>query len=196
MPAIFWCVAIPLQHIDSIRRDWKTFHRFNGYLVLLVSLIQTISGVWFLVDKQAYTHENIWHLHYLKIKNAWVPPFVWPTFTAGLLVYSPVFLVTLVYTLQTARARQIEQHRRWAVLHSIAGYTIAIDRVNMTAIMAVGHVLEWLPESVKSGWLQLPARLSDIAAVETSAFAGAAFYAYIIAGFWAGSQLRKVTLSS
>lgn len=167
------------------------FHRLNGYAALTVSLIQTISGIVFLISGYTYTHENILQIHYLSIGGKWVPPFFWPTFEAGLWAYAPIFVFTLVRTVQTARAKKLSQHRKWAVLHSIAGYVIAINRLNLTVVLAWGHLLAYLPARLKDYLSGSPRSVTDVVELEVSAFAGAAAYAYVICGVWAVKQVRK-----
>ncbi|THC96736.1 hypothetical protein EYZ11_003794 [Aspergillus tanneri] len=190
-PAFIWCISIPLQHLDSLRKEHMNLHRVNGYIALSVSLIQSLSGMVFLLRDLTYTHENVFHIHALTVRGVWIPPFIWPTFTGGLWIYAPVFLFTLFRTVQMARARKIEQHRKWAVLHSICGYTIAINRVNLSAIVVIGNILSLLPDYVQRQWLKLPTNLPGIVEVEISAFAAAAAYAYVFAGIWAVSEMKR-----
>ena len=107
-------------------------------------------------------------------------------------MFAPVFLYTLLRTVQTARARQFELHRKWAVLHSIAGYGVAINRVVLTFVLIAGYGLAALPDRVQQEWLKLPQSLPKIAEVEMSAFAGGAFYAFVVAGIWATNEYRKI----
>ncbi|KAE8385479.1 hypothetical protein BDV23DRAFT_188219 [Aspergillus alliaceus] len=190
-PAILWCISIPLQHLAHLRRERLDIHRANGYLALSLSLIQILSGVAFLLWDLAYSHENIYHIHVLRFRGLWIPPFAWPTFKAGLWLYAPVFFYTLLRTVQTARAHEREQHRNWAVLHSICGYAIAINRVNLSFILLFGDLLSLFPRVIRHNWLGLPLRHSDIVTVEISAFAAAAAYAYVVAGVWAIIEMRK-----
>ncbi|KAM3534068.1 hypothetical protein MY4038_002721 [Beauveria bassiana] len=185
-----WCIAIPLQHVDSLRKRSLTLHRLNGYTALTASFIQTVSGVSFLIYGYTYSHKNLLHIHYLSIGGKWIPPFFWPTFEAGLWAYAPVFLFTLVRTVQTARAKNLAQHRKWAVLHTIAGYVIAINRLNVTLLVAWGDLLALLPASVKTRLVGSPS-FTDVVDMEISGFAAAAAYAYVISGVWAVSQARK-----
>ncbi|KJK79868.1 hypothetical protein H634G_04107 [Metarhizium anisopliae BRIP 53293] len=189
-PAMVWCVAIPLQHIDGLRMKWPIFHRINGYTALTASLIQSISGVLFLIYGYAYTHQNLLHIHYLCIRGKWIPPFLWPTFEAGLWVYAPIFVFTLARTVQTARSRNLAQHRKWAVLHTIAGYVIAINRLNLTVLLVFGDILTWLPARTREFVVGSPS-FTEVVDMEISAFAGAAAYAYVIAGIWAVTQVTK-----
>ncbi|KAF1735286.1 hypothetical protein CRV24_004208 [Beauveria bassiana] len=66
-----WCIAIPLQHVDSLRKRSLTLHRLNGYTALTASFTQTVSGVPFLIYGYASSHKKLLHIHYLSIRGNW-----------------------------------------------------------------------------------------------------------------------------
>lgn len=191
VPAIVWSILIPLQHIEAIRRRWILLHRLSGYVVLTASFILGVVGLYFTLADMSYTHKDIWHVHGITWKGYYVLPFVWPTFSVGGWVFAVPYFVTLVQTFRTVRAGDIAAHRRWAVMHSIWAYAIAINRVYVTLIVVGARLLPLLPRKAQDDWLQLPHDQAGMAAVETSTFAAAAWYAYATSGVWAAYELKR-----
>lgn len=90
----------------------------------------------------------------------------------------------------TARARHLEKHQQWAVLHSMSGYAIAIERALALGLSLVARIIHRLPDTVKLDWLKLPTERSDILDAEVGAFAWTVAAAIVIMHCWVYSELK------
>lgn len=97
---------------------------------------------------------------------------------------APAYFYTLFRTAQTARAGQFASHRAWAVAHSIAAYSISINRVNLVLGMVVGGAFAALPKVVQTEVLRLPESMEGIAAAELAMNAGALWGGLLLAAVW------------
>ncbi|KAK2594182.1 hypothetical protein QQS21_008121 [Conoideocrella luteorostrata] len=168
IPAVMWSVMIPLQHMDSFRKKYPTFHRTAGYLILSGSLVLSLSGLSFLILKHAHSHPNVFHLHDL---NGWAAPFKWPTFEIVLYFLAPPYWLTLYKTAVTARAKDFVNHRKWAVLHTIVASVISMERVSMVGSLAFGVTLRMFPKDKVHEFFQVPQTVAAMAAAELDMFA-------------------------
>ncbi len=184
LPAILWSVAMPFQHIASLRRKFPAFHRRTGYFVLTGSLGLSLTGYTLLVRDIAHSHEDPWHLHDFN----GVSPVGWPTFEASLWALGPVYLLTLYKTAATARRRDLKAHERWAAAHTISAYVISLERLFIALSYVVGFVLatrvdkEWLLKALND----LPDTVAAKAELEMDMFALANVGAFLMAFCWAG----------
>jgi len=129
------------------------------------------------------SHENFFHLH--SLYGIRLPFFAWPTFAASLFVLGVPYLVSLYKMVAAARARRFEEHRKWAVLHTISGYTIAIERLISAGINGIARVMHILPDWIKIDWLDFPTTTSKIIDAEVAALAWTVAAALAIVGVWA-----------
>lgn len=136
VPAAIWSCLMPLQHIDAFRKRWPLLHRFNGYMTASGSLLFSITGSWLLAKKVTHSHENIFHLHRFPGQI----PVVWPTFDLATWSLNFPYLVSLFYTIKTARAKQFQRHRQWAVFHSGVAYLISVERLLLVSSYALGWI--------------------------------------------------------
>ncbi|KAM3433945.1 hypothetical protein MY4824_005678 [Beauveria thailandica] len=140
LPAVLWSIAMPLQHVETLRRRWPLAHRAAGYAILALSLVLSMSGYWFLLSKNAYTHDNVFHVHGLP----GLGPVRWPTFALTLWVVAPFYWLTAYKAAATARARDFARHRKWAVLHTICASFISVERVTLSLLYGAGYALNLL----------------------------------------------------
>ncbi|KAK0664202.1 hypothetical protein DIS24_g491 [Lasiodiplodia hormozganensis] len=193
-PAILWSLAMPFQHVDSLRARFPAMHRRNGYLVLSLSLLLSLGGFWILNRNMSHTHREFYHIHTV-IKGKYIPLLTWPTFESSLWFLAPAYFYSLFRTAETARAREWVRHRKWAVFHTIAAYTITLQRVNVVVCMVAGWAMHLLvPERVQHEVLGVPATHEGKAAAELAAFAWTAWYGGILAFVWILYEWRPAAL--
>lgn len=162
-------------------------HRFDGYIAALLSLELGVAGYYMSYRGWLTTHPDPLHLH--SIYGVKIPPFAWPTFATSLVAMGPLYFLSLFKMVAAARARRIEKHRRWAVLHSMSGYTIAIERGLALGVNAGAKVLHRVPDTLKYGWLHLPTSWDGILDAEVSALAWTVAAANVVVAWWIYCQL-------
>lgn len=180
-PAILWCVMMPLQHVDRLRRRWPALHRGSGYVVLSGSLLLSATGYWLLAKHMAHTHDNPLHVHSL----SGFSPVGWPTFEATLWALGPIYLYSLVKTAATARARDLGGHRRWAVFHTMVAYVISLERLSLLLSYVAGWVLALWPKDEVHQYLGIEDTLEAKAEAERDVFALANVTAFSMVVCWA-----------
>lgn len=187
LPAIIWSIAMPLQHIDSLRKKWPVYHRTAGYVALSMSLILSITGYWFFLSKNAYTHEDMFHAHTFKGF-----PISWPTFELSTYLVAPFYWFTMYKTALTARARQFVQHRKWAVLHTICACIISVERLGVILIYTGGWVMssKWPKQRIHE-YFGVGYTMDDIAEAELSAFAFGNVFAYAGVFLWTAYEFGR-----
>lgn len=185
-PAIIWSILVPLQHIEIIRKRWPALHRGGGYIVLTGSLVLSMTGYWLNAREQTYTHENLWHLHNL----SGLSPIGWPTFALTTWLLGPPYLFTLFRTAQTARNKNFDSHRRWAVAHSICAYAISLERLAVFATLFAGWILALFPKERVYQILNLPDTMEAKASAELDTFALANVVGGVLAIWWFISEWR------
>lgn len=184
---------MPLQHLDSFRNKYPKFHRSAGYIALTLSLLLSLSGYWFLVSKNAYSHPKLFHLHDFN----GLSPIPWPTFELALWVLAGPYYLTLYKAATTARARDFVRHRKWAVLHTMFASIISLERVALTASYVFGWALTLLPEEKVHEFFRVGQDMASMAAAELDMFAFAdvitvgmviswIFYEFGRAGYFSG----------
>ncbi|GAD99559.1 hypothetical protein PVAR5_8274 [Paecilomyces variotii No. 5] len=186
-PAIVWCVGMPLQHSDRLRRYWPAFHRANGYFVLSGSLLLSITGYLMLFKNMSYSHENLFHIHNLN----GVFPIGWPTFGLSLIILGPPYLFSLLQTVRTARAKNFVAHRQWAVFHTISAYAISLERVSLVTTYIVGWVLALFPKEKVHNFFRIENTLAGKAAAEFDIFALCNMLALVLLLAWGTYEYRK-----
>lgn len=188
-PSALWCFLIPLQHNATIRRRRPLIHRFDGYIAAILSFELGAAGYYMMYRGWLTTHPNPLHIH--SIYSLKFPPFAWPTFATSLVILGPLYFLSLFKMVLAARARRFEKHRRWAVLHSMSGYRIAIGRALGIGLTLAARLLHSMSETLKYGWLELPTDWSNILDAEVSAFAWTVGAANFIVGVWVYRQLSQ-----
>lgn len=184
-PAIVWSVLIPFQHVDSLRRKWPVVHRTSGYIILSISLLLSMTGYWFFLSKNAYSHANWLHVHNL---NGWVSV-GWPTFEASTYVLAPFYWVSMYKTAVTARDKDFTRHRKWAVLHTMFASVISLERVSIVILYAVGFATTLFATAAQvHQFLGIPQTLEAIAAAEMDMFALANMIALTLLLSWIGYE--------
>ena len=182
LPAMLWSIAMPFQHIASIRKRYPSVHRGIGYFILAGSLVLSLTGYTLVIRDIAHSHADPWHMHDLN----GVSPIPWPTFEATLWALGPVYLLTLFKTATAARRKDFQAHERWAVLHTVSAYVISLERLVVLASYIVGFALaagvdkEWLLKKLND----LPDTVAAKAEVEMDIFALASVFAFIMAVLW------------
>lgn len=177
---------MPLQHIDTLRRRYPSFHRWCGRLALLCNGVLIISGLLLAPRKLSYTHPNPLHVH-----AGWLP-----TTEAGTTILGVVQGVLLWKTWRTARSRQYVRHRDWARLFTWAGLAIALQRVFSFVAVLAGTALAALPD-LRARVMRVPS-LADrqgVYEVELAAFAWTVWTAMITAGVgacWRAGKIAQV----
>lgn len=150
-------------------------HRYIGYVSLALSLLLAGTGIYFVFSKLAYSHDDIWHIHKLRIgKDALSATTVlaWPTFSAALFPLFTAQVITTIKAFVTARARNFQEHRRWATLLTLVGFIVPMQRFAMVISYLIGVILLFTPQHVID-LLQVP-DTSDMEAMvnaEKAAFA-------------------------
>ncbi|KAJ5195262.1 fungal transcriptional regulatory protein [Penicillium cinerascens] len=187
LPALIWCLLMPLQHVDRFRRHWPAFHRNNGYIVLCGFLVLSITGYWMLNKKVAHTHDDIWHIH----NFSGLIPLGWPTFELTLLALEPLYIYTLLRTVQTARARNFNTHGTWAVLHTMVAYTIAVERVSLLISYVLGLALNFFPKKEVYNFFRLEDTLDAKATAEMDLLALMNLVAFALVVCWGIQEWRK-----
>lgn len=216
-PASIWSILVPFQQAARFRVNYVRVHRLCGYITLLCSFSLGISGVLFPMRGLAYTPNDRWELHRLDLNQETFPVLApmlrtwvrWPT--AEISVY--VLPIPLLFTgWQTIAAisgwrllggfsdangkggayrttRSVTQHQLWASAHTVAGYTIHLQRVWQVLQMAGAHLLyrfslasaAGIPDAfaavTKEGWKR-------ITHLEQAAFAATIWLALISSAVW------------
>lgn len=180
VPAVLWSIAMPLQHIDSLRKKWPALHRTAGYFILSLSLLLSITGYWFFFSDNAYTHKDVFHMHHFPGLGA----IRWPTFELSLWVLAPFYWLTIYKAAVTARAKDFVRHRKWAVLHTLAASIISVERFAIISLYAVGYALSVLPQDKVHEFFGVGHTLEDMADAELSVFALGNVLAYIVVLSW------------
>jgi hypothetical protein len=180
--SILWCVLIPLQHNQALRQRFPAWHRRGGYLATGLSVELGLAGYWMVVRGWTTTHENFFHIH--RMYGLSLPGFAWPTFDAALVPLGIFFYSSMVMTIATARRKQFEAHRRWAMIHSSWGYAIAVERALMLALYAAGWLLHALPPAIKHDLLRVPTDYDGKLQAELGALAWSLWIAGIIVTVW------------
>ncbi|OAA39016.1 hypothetical protein BBO_06869 [Beauveria brongniartii RCEF 3172] len=180
LPAIIWSIGMPLQHVDSLRKKWPVLHRSAGYVLLSISLLLSITGYWFFISKNAYTHENPFHLH--KFKG--LPLIAWPTFEVTTWFLAPTYWLTMYKTATTARAKDFVRHRKWAVLHTLSASVISAERLSIVTLNAIGMTMSLLPQKMVHEFFGVGYTIPEIAEAELSVFAFANVLAFIFVLSW------------
>ncbi|KAL2782842.1 hypothetical protein BJX66DRAFT_345473 [Aspergillus keveii] len=191
-PAITWSLLMPLQHIDRFRQYWPTFHRRNGYVVLSISLLLSMTGYLMIGKRVAHTHENIFHFHNL----SGLLPIGWPSFELSLICWGPIYLYSLFRTIQTAKTKDIATHRKWAVTHTISAYAISLERVSLGVIYIAGWALAIFPKNAVHRFLRIEDTISAKASLELDTFALANIMGFSIAIWWAVNEWRRAQQST
>ncbi len=179
-PALLWSIMMPLQHVESLRKKWPAFHRGSGYVILSASLVLSMTGYWFYLSKNAYSHQDWFHVHDL---NGW-SYIGWPTFELTTFCLAPIYWLTMYKTAVTARAKNFESHRKWAVLHTMAASGISLERVGLVILHTLGYILTLFPRERVHQFLNLPDTNDAMAAAEQDFFAFANVIAIILALSW------------
>ncbi|KAM3508706.1 hypothetical protein MY11210_006625 [Beauveria gryllotalpidicola] len=180
LPAAIWSIGMPLQHVDSLRKKWPVLHRTAGYVLLSLSLLLSITGYWFFISKNAYTHENPFHLH--KFKG--LPLIAWPTFEVTTWCLAPFYWATMYKTATTARAKDFARHRKWAVLHTLCASVITAERLSIVTLNAIGMAMSILPQNVVHEFFGVGYTIPEMAEAELSVFAFANVLAMIFVLSW------------
>ncbi|PQK17556.1 hypothetical protein BB8028_0008g00650 [Beauveria bassiana] len=181
LPAVLWSIAMPLQHVETLRKKWPLAHRAAGYAILSLSLVLSMSGYWFFLSKTAYTHANVFHMHSLKGLG---PILRWPTFELTLWVIAPFYWLTVYKTAVTARARNFAQHRKWAVLHTICASFISVERVTLSLLYGIGYALSFLPQEKVHEFFGVGHAVQDMAEAELGVFAFANTLSHAVILSW------------
>ncbi|KAK3196610.1 hypothetical protein K4F52_000492 [Lecanicillium sp. MT-2017a] len=188
LPAIIWSVLIPFQHVDSLRRKFPAMHRTSGYVILSFSLLLSMTGYWFFLSKNAYSHANWYHLHDL---GGFAAPLAWPTFEATTFLLAPFYWATMYKTAVTASAGDYAAHRKWAVLHTMTACFISLERVAIIIMTGAGLVLTLFPEEEVHAFFGVPDTVDAIAAAELDLFAFGNIIALGLAAAWAAYELNR-----
>ncbi|ATY62492.1 hypothetical protein A9K55_009041 [Cordyceps militaris] len=167
VPAIIWSIAMPLQHVDSVRKRWPVVHRVAGYTILSLSMVLSTTGYWFFLSNNAYTHRNVFHMHSFKGLGS----VSWPTFEFTLWIIGPFYWLTIYKAAVTARAKDFARHRKWAVLHTICASYISLERVAYVTLLGIGFALSFLPRDMVHEFFGVGYSVEEMAEAELSVFA-------------------------
>jgi hypothetical protein len=192
LPALVWSVLMPLQYWDGLRRSRPALHRVCGYTAFVCAFILAISGLGFMVrqptlswSNPAFTMHRIYGLPIL------------PSFNTYAIVFaSPALLITMCRALYLARNRRFAEHRRWAVLHGIAGYIISLQRVWMLIVNFLGNILAKSPRAQELLGTNKIRGLLAISEAEKAAFALTVWGAGMTCAVWVWHLYRSNPTSS
>lgn len=93
-----------------------------------------VSGYVIILKYAGDFHADILHLH----SFSGFSPIQWPSFHATTLALGLPYSYTLYRTAVTARAKNIEKHRQWALTHTLVAYAISVERFSLFASYAIG----------------------------------------------------------
>ncbi|OAA49208.1 hypothetical protein BBO_02253 [Beauveria brongniartii RCEF 3172] len=123
-----------------------TYGRFPQEMALATSVqrlcdrfgLIALQHHWILATRKkvSHSHENILHLH----RFASQIPVAWPTFDLVTWSLNFPYLVSLFYTVKTARAKQLQRHRQWAVFHTAVAYVISVERSLLLSSYGLGWI--------------------------------------------------------
>ncbi len=85
----------PLQFIPQIRNNYPTFHRVNGRLYIMTSLVISIAAIYMVWSREALIGGFIGQI--------------------GISLNAVLIIVSAIMTVRFAMARKIANHRRWAL---------------------------------------------------------------------------------
>ena len=139
-----------------------------------------MTGYWFYISKNAYSHGDWFHLHDL---NGW-SLIGWPTFEATTFCLAPVYWLTMYKTAATARSKNFDSHRKWAVLHTMAASAISLERIGLVILHTVGYILTLFPSQSVHEFLNLLDTNDALAAAEQDMFAFANVIALMLLLSW------------
>lgn len=189
VPAIIWSLLIPTQHWASIRRNYIFFHRFSGYLIVLSSISLSISASLFPSYGLSFSDPDILSFHKFPIPGtSFYLPF--PTFNQTIKVLPFTLLLPLYMAIKAIRIeKNIQKHRRWMILHTLAGYAIGVQRVLMLMNNVIGWALFYSPDSFSNkvaSTFNLPEERDErgVWEVERAAFALTAWLSAFVVMFW------------
>jgi hypothetical protein len=192
--SIAWCVLIPLQHNTALRKRFPAWHRRSGYLIAALSVELGVSGYYMVFRGWTTTHRSFFHIH--RLYGLPLPGFAWPTFDAALVPLGIFFYGSMVMMIATARKRQFESHRQWAVIHSSWGYAIAVERALALVVYIFGWVLHCLPPSLKHGLLHVPEDYEGKLRAELGSLAWTLWMAGIIIIAWTYQEWSRAGVVS
>lgn len=151
-----------------------------------------------LAKRIAHTHEDPFHVHNL----SGISTIGWPTFEQTLWILAPIYFTTLYGAVTTARAGNIPKHRLWAIAHTIAGYTISLERLAVFICYVIGWALTLLPEETVYRALQIENTLADKASAEldilalSNTVAGLLMITWMTYEWWRAGYFRLQRITS
>ncbi|OAR03129.1 hypothetical protein LLEC1_05511 [Akanthomyces lecanii] len=187
VPAVIWSIGMPLQHVDGLRKKWPVLHRTAGYVLLSLSLLLSITGYWFFISKNAYSHDDFFHMHSFNGSS----PIPWPTFEFSTWLLAPFYWLTMYKTAMTARAKNFVQHRKWAVLHTMSASVIAAERLGLVTLYAIGFGMALLPQAVVHDVFGVGYTVEEMAEAELGVFAFANVLAFAFVLSWLYYEFRR-----
>ena len=100
-----------VQVVPRIRKRALAFHRWNGRLYALVSLVMALGGLWMIWVRGTR----------LNLTGGW-----------GSTLLASLILICAILTVRTARARHIAAHRRWALRLFLVANGVWFQRIGYT----------------------------------------------------------------
>jgi hypothetical protein len=196
-PAVLWCAAIPTQHVKRFRRNHIVLHRWIGRLLVLISILLALTGVYFSVTDLSMS-SDVWHVHTLKWgtdPDTALTYLAWPSFRLWALTIGASLAPAAYMTYRYARKGDIVNHQRWAEITTYMGYTVPMERVMIGINFLIGVVLNYLPSHVRTS-LRVPDTLQAKHEAEKASFAFTVWSASTIILTYIVVQSRKKQTTS
>lgn len=143
-PAVVWPICVVIQFLPRIRRDYPSFHRGCGYLLLLCSALISISSLLMVYHSDlAYRHGD-----FSKEINILRNPFTITLWTF------PIVCTFVYYGYQAWRSiailRSVRLHEQNMVIHVAIGLSVSLMRVMMLILAFLLQYLFRLDEAILS----------------------------------------------
>ena len=110
--AVIMIIGGSLQLIPTLRAKYKTFHRYNGYVFVILACCISLAGLYLIIVRGTVGNTL---MHAL-------------TMFGGLLV-----IVSSIFAVKTARARNIHAHQIWAIRLYLAANGVLFFRLMIFA---------------------------------------------------------------
>lgn len=130
LPSAIWSACIPIQFHSGMRRRYKGWHRYTGYLFSSISVAVSMGALVILYKGLLFEHSY-----------PDLPPPAIPA-EPGLVLVTIFFVGTLCKSLYHMIVRRdIRRHQKWMIRHVAAGLWVAIQRVLLVLIGSLNLLL-------------------------------------------------------
>mmetsp|Transcript_25394 Transcript_25394/g.38818 ORF Transcript_25394/g.38818 Transcript_25394/m.38818 type:complete len:271 (-) Transcript_25394:1060-1872(-) len=143
LPTAIWSACVPLQFHPSIRRNYRSLHRYTGRLFAVSSYI-SMGGVFILLRRNLGFSRHLdldLDLDLLPEEHKLhIIPILKMTMDEAQLLFlvGGWFLYTLTRSIYYARQKDFANHQRWMVRHVAGGIWVAVQRL-LVGIIGASH---------------------------------------------------------